>query len=66
MEQGHEEALQIEFPQSRERIFLLSEAARGLVYDVPDPVNDPTAGDVAGEIKSLIQQGFERIAALVV
>lgn len=64
MEQGHKEALQIEFPQSRERIFLLSDAARGLVYDIPDPVKNPAAGNVAGEIKSLIQDGFEKIAGL--
>jgi len=37
MEAGQKEALQVEFPKEREKIFLLSEAAEGVPYDIPDP-----------------------------
>ncbi|MGD0879872.1 MAG: hypothetical protein ABSA01_17245 [Anaerolineales bacterium] len=41
MEAGQTEALQVEFPKERKKVYLLSEAADGLQYDIPDP-NDPT------------------------
>jgi protein-tyrosine phosphatase len=37
MEQSHKEAIQIEFPAVRGRVYLLSEML-GIVYDVPDPI----------------------------
>jgi len=64
MEHGQKEALQQEFPDQRERIFLLSEVSRGIPYDIPDPVEDPSVGDVAGEICKLIEAGFEKLLAL--
>lgn len=64
MERGQKEALQIEFPTKRGRVFLLSEAANGIAYDVPDPVSNPDAGNVVLEIKELIKKNFEKIIAL--
>ena len=64
MEHGHKEALQQEFPQQREKIFLLSEISSGVPYDIPDPIADPSIGDVAEEICKLIEDGFEKILAL--
>ena len=40
MEQSHKEALQIEFPAVRNRVYLLSEML-GITYDVPDPIGGP-------------------------
>ncbi|MEZ4683758.1 MAG: hypothetical protein R2932_57070 [Caldilineaceae bacterium] len=40
MEQSHKEAMQIEFPAVRGRIYLLSEML-GVTYDVPDPIGGP-------------------------
>jgi len=40
MEQSHKEALQIEFPAVRGRVYLLSEML-GITYDVPDPIGGP-------------------------
>src|SRR5512140_1684002 len=36
MEQGQKEALQAEFPDSARKVHLLSEAATGYSYDIPD------------------------------
>lgn len=64
MEQGQKEALRQEFPKQREKILLLSEVSRGIPYDIPDPMANPSVGDVAGEICNLIENGFEKILAL--
>jgi protein-tyrosine phosphatase len=64
MERGQKEALRQEFPTHREKILLLSEVARDFPYDIPDPVMDPSVGDVAGEICKLIEDGFEKILGL--
>jgi len=66
MENSHREALLAEFPELRERLFLLSEVATGLAYDIPDPVFMPSESflEVAKEISNLIDKGFEEICAL--
>lgn len=64
MEQGQKEALQNEFPKEKEKIFLLSETTKGKVYDIPDPIQDPDAGNVTAEIITLIQNGFDKIAEM--
>ena len=64
MEAGHKESLKIEFPSQREKILLLSEAATGIPYDIPDPVINPSNPDVALEICVLIRTGFDRICDL--
>ena len=37
MEQGHKESIQVEFPFARNKVYLLSQATEGLIYDIPDP-----------------------------
>ena len=64
MEHGQKEALRQEFPTYREKILLLSEVTGGIPYDIPDPVMDPSVGDVAGEICKLVKEGFEKILGL--
>lgn len=63
MEQGHKEALQVEFKAYREKVVLLSEVAEGSSYDIADPVTDPRSAEVGPQICRLIQVGFERICA---
>jgi len=64
-EAGHKEALQVEFFEIRDRVYLLSEMI-GHVYDVRDPVGGPLSGFryTASEINSLIVEGFEKILLL--
>jgi protein-tyrosine phosphatase len=64
MESGHKEALQVEFPSYREKILLLSEAANGILYDIPDPMGNPPNDDFVPEICELIHTGFDNICAL--
>jgi protein-tyrosine phosphatase len=62
MEAGHKEALCSEFQSSQKRIFLLSEIAEGISYDVVDPLKpniDPN--EIADKIDGLIKKGFNRI-----
>ncbi|MGB8214214.1 MAG: hypothetical protein WCE68_11710 [Anaerolineales bacterium] len=63
MEAGQKEALQIEFPMERNKIYLLSEVANGLPYDIPDPLNPDgaTHQEIAVELHSLITHGFIHI-----
>ena len=37
MEEGHKEAIQVEFPFARNKVHLLSNVIEGVAYDVPDP-----------------------------
>lgn len=65
MEQSHKEALQIEFPAVRNRIYQLTEMV-GLTYDVADPIGgsmDDFRGTVH-ELDRLLQFGLPRIIAL--
>lgn len=64
MENGQKEALQIEFPSHRRKILLLSEAAKGIPYDIPDPVTNLSNTDVVSEIYELIHTGFDKICEL--
>ncbi len=66
MEQGHKEALRIEFPQAAKRIFLISEMA-GFSYDIPDPIGFPLGEYEATyrEIDRLLTSGWDRICGLV-
>lgn len=67
MEKGHKEALQIEFPQVRERVYLLGEMA-GWSRDVPDPVGGSLDdyADAARQIHDLIEQGLATMVRLAV
>ena len=63
MTQGHKEALQVEFPDLSGRICLLSDVSLRQIYDVHDPVEDPSNNweEVGDEICSLVESGFDRI-----
>jgi len=66
MEAGQKEALQVEFPKERGKIYLLSEAAEGIPYDIPDPFG-PDSGthqEISNELYELIRQGFDNICSL--
>ena len=65
MERGHKEALRIEFPQYRDRIYLLSEMVGG-IFDIHDPIGRPLDEfrDTALEINQILDEGFERILEL--
>lgn len=65
MEKGHKEALWVEFPAYRKRIFLLSEMI-GVEADVQDPVGGTLDDfrDTIQDIQELLDQGFDRIIQL--
>lgn len=65
MENGHKEALRVEFPQVASRVFLLSEMA-GIAYDVADPYGGPFEEylETAGELRGLLETGLPRIKQL--
>lgn len=62
MESGHKEALMVEFPEFRDRIYLLSEMI-GASYSIPDPMGGSIEGfeETAGEFERIFDQGFENI-----
>lgn len=65
MENNHREAILSEFPAVEGRVFLLSELATGIRYDIPDPAYPGTKPeDVGREIKSLITRGKNKIIEL--
>lgn len=65
MEQGHAEALRTEFPQTAEKVFLLSEMV-GRQYSISDPYGSPLPEykRMAAEISNLIEKGYSRIVEL--
>jgi protein-tyrosine-phosphatase len=65
MESNHQEALLVEFPEFKDRLFLLSAVASGRAYNIPDPhpQSGDTFEDVAGELRDLIEQGYQNIRA---
>jgi protein-tyrosine-phosphatase len=65
MEDGHKEALQIEFPEMAERIYLLSEMI-GLKYNIADPMGgiDDDFRSTANEITQILTDGYEKILQL--
>lgn len=65
MEAGHAEALRVEFPEARERIYMLSEMVRS-DQNVEDPYGGPYAGYVkmVDELSHLIDEGLPRIIGL--
>ena len=65
MEHGQKEALQVEFPEIADQVYLLSEMV-GYEADVFDPVGEPLGyfRETEFEIEAMINVGFERIAAL--
>lgn len=65
MTRDHVEALQVAFPEARERIHLLA-AMAGERHDVADPYGRSLAAYriTAGELERLIENGYKRIVAL--
>lgn len=65
MESGHKESLQIEFPESRKKIFLLAEVVKGMKYDIPDPAMSPGDTDVIlTNLTQMVREGREKIYRL--
>lgn len=65
MEQSHKEAIRIEFPAIRDRVYQLSEMV-GVTYDIPDPIGG-TAADYRATIRELdrlLQFALPRIIKL--
>ncbi len=59
METGHKEALQMEFPAIKSRIYLLSEVGGGTPFSIPDPyLSGDEPAEVAREIEDLIDKKF--------
>ena len=62
MERGHQEALQVEFPRQRDKIYFLTELV-GMEYDIPDPyggiLND--FEDTATELETIVEKGVDTI-----
>jgi protein-tyrosine phosphatase len=66
MENSHREALWVEFPETKGHLFLLSEVATGLVYDITDPgfQSGGTFQETAAELHDLIDKGYVNICRL--
>jgi len=66
MEAGHKEAIQVEFPAVRHKVFLLSEMA-----EVKTNIEDPIGGsfedylNTANEIDEWIQKGMSKILSIL-
>jgi protein-tyrosine phosphatase len=65
MEQSHKEALQIEFPATRNYVYQLTEMV-GLTYDVADPIGgtDNDFRNTVAELQRLIKVGLPQITKL--
>jgi protein-tyrosine phosphatase len=65
MENFHKEAVQIEFPEYADKVYMLSEMV-GEAWDVKDPVGNPLQDyrTTADLIERTIEDGVERILAL--
>jgi len=67
MESGQKEALLVEFPNLRNRVYLLSEAVDTVPYDIPDMESQQQkVVEIATEISDLIKRGFLKICQLAI
>jgi protein-tyrosine-phosphatase len=66
METGQKEALQIEFPEKRSKIYLLSEII-GKIYDIEDPFNrgEKAFEETAQELEDILAKGINKIIELI-
>lgn len=67
MTQGHKEALALEFPQAKRKIYLLAELA-SKSYDIEDPYGSDSLElyqQCADEIGKLLREGYERLIELL-
>jgi protein-tyrosine-phosphatase len=65
MEEGQKEALRVEFPEYKDRVFLLSEMI-GEYYEIDDPVGRDLEDYrlTAEEIDYILEKGFDTISRL--
>jgi protein-tyrosine phosphatase len=65
MEQGHKEALKIEFPDHAHKVFQLSEML-GQNYDIPDPIGKSMMDfeETYSEIRQILHNGYLQIEKL--
>jgi protein-tyrosine phosphatase len=65
MERSQKEALALEFPDSADRIYLLSELSARIPYDLPDPaLGGENPKNLVREIISLVEKGQPRLVEL--
>jgi len=66
MEGGQKEAILSEFPNVSKRVFLLSEVAEGVAYDIPDPLagEEDLSEEITKEVCDLVGKGFRKICEL--
>jgi protein-tyrosine phosphatase len=66
MEAGQKEAIEIDFHQLHERVFLFAKVALGIDYDIPDPFINVkySPEEIAREIQKIIETGFKNICQL--
>ncbi len=67
MEQGQKEALEVEYPQVRGKVRLLSRLAGEPSYDIPDPSGQELAVylQTGEELQKLIHSAFDRIYRII-
>jgi protein-tyrosine phosphatase len=67
MEHGQKEALEVEFPQIRGKVYLLSQLAGAPPYDIPDPAGQELEAffQVGDELLRLINLAFDTICHIV-
>lgn len=67
MESGQKEALQLEFPEMKDRIRLLTEMVEKFPYDIPDPISQDNAvqKQIVHDIYDLVTRGFNAICSHV-
>lgn len=65
MERGHKEALQVEYPDLADRVYLLAEMV-GETTDISDPIGGHLSGfeETAQEIERILRDGFQQINRL--
>lgn len=67
MTQGHKEILTLEFPQAKEKIYLLAELA-GKSHDIEDPYGSDSLElyqQCADQIEELLREGYPRLIELL-
>ena len=66
MEAGHKEALRLEFPEARRRIFQLSELIDHH-FDISDPIGQPFASfqETAAEIDRILHGGLGNLERMI-
>jgi protein-tyrosine phosphatase len=65
VERGQREALNIEFPFVRDKLYLISEVVDQRTYDIPDPLSSGQPSDeLASDLSALIERGYQKIHQL--